>query len=48
MGDIESFGLTLVIAALVVTLALLSNLISTALKVPAPAFFLVAAAAAST
>ncbi|MDX3191794.1 cation:proton antiporter [Streptomyces sp. MN03-5084-2B] len=47
MGDIESFGLTLVIAALVVTLALLSNRISTALKVPAPAFFLVAAAAAS-
>jgi cell volume regulation protein A len=47
VGGIESFGLTLLIASLVVSVALLSNRISTALKVPAPAFFLVAAAAAS-
>ncbi|MEU0528999.1 cation:proton antiporter domain-containing protein [Amycolatopsis tolypomycina] len=47
MGGIESFGLTLLIVSGVITLALLSNRISTALRVPAPAFFLVAAAAAS-
>ncbi|ADJ47466.1 sodium/hydrogen exchanger [Amycolatopsis mediterranei S699] len=47
MDRIESFGLTLVVVAVVVTLALLSNRVSARLRVPAPAFFLVAAAVAS-
>ncbi|MEU4248456.1 potassium/proton antiporter [Amycolatopsis sp. NPDC026612] len=47
MSGIESFGLTLLIVSAVITLALVSNRISSALRVPAPALFLVAAAAAS-
>ncbi|MFI5593938.1 cation:proton antiporter [Amycolatopsis sp. NPDC051758] len=47
MNDIESFGLTLLIASVVISLALLSNRIGGLLRIPAPAFFLVAAAAAS-
>jgi potassium/hydrogen antiporter len=44
---IEPFGLTLLVAAVVVSLALLSNRISGRLRVPAPAIFLLAAAVAS-
>jgi cell volume regulation protein A len=47
VDGIESFGLTVLLAALVISLALLSNRISARLRVPAPAIFLVAAAAAS-
>ncbi|MEV6644167.1 cation:proton antiporter [Amycolatopsis sp. NPDC051371] len=47
MSGIESFGLTLLIVSAVISLALVSNRISSALRVPAPAIFLVAAAAAS-
>jgi potassium/hydrogen antiporter len=47
IGDIEPFGLVLLVAAVVVSLALLSNRISARLRVPAPAIFLLAAAAAS-
>ncbi|NMI01058.1 potassium/proton antiporter [Pseudonocardia sp. K10HN5] len=47
MGTIAPFGLTLLIAAGVVVLALLSNRISARLRIPAPAIFLVGAAAAS-
>jgi potassium/hydrogen antiporter len=45
--SIEPFGLTLLVAAAVVSLALLSNRITARLRVPAPAIFLFAAAAAS-
>ena len=45
--SIEPFGLVLLVAAVVVSVALLSNRISARLRVPAPAIFLVAAAAAS-
>lgn len=45
--DIEPFGLILLVAAVVVTLALLSNRIGARLRVPAPAIFLLGAAAAS-
>jgi potassium/hydrogen antiporter len=44
---IEPFGLILLAAAIVVSLALLSNRISARLRVPAPAIFLLAAAVAS-
>ena len=44
---IEPFGLILLVAAVVVSLALLSNRISARLRVPAPAIFLLAAAVAS-
>lgn len=47
VGSIEPFGVTLLVAAVVVLLALLSNQVSTRLRVPAPAIFLLAAAAAS-
>jgi potassium/hydrogen antiporter len=47
LEDIEPFGLTLLIAAVVVSAALLSNRISARLRIPAPIIFLVAAAAAS-
>jgi potassium/hydrogen antiporter len=45
--SIEPFGWTLLVAAVVVSAALLSNRISGTLRVPAPAIFLVVAAAAS-
>ena len=45
--SIEPFGLTLLIAAGVVSLAVLSNRVSSRIRIPAPAIFLVAAAAAS-
>ena len=45
--DIEPFGLTLLIVAVAVAVALLSNRISARLRIPAPAVFLVGAAAAS-
>jgi cell volume regulation protein A len=44
---IESFALTLLAVAVVASLALLSNQISSRLRIPAPAIFLVGAAAAS-
>jgi cell volume regulation protein A len=43
---IEPFGLVLMVASVVVILALLSNRVSQRLRVPAPAIFLVVAAAA--
>ena len=45
--DIEPFGLTLLIVAVAVAVALSSNRISARLRIPAPAVFLVGAAAAS-
>ena len=45
--NIEPFGLMLLMTAGVVTVALLSNRISALLRIPAPAIFLVAGAAAS-
>src|ERR1700749_5000417 len=45
--DIEPFGLTLLIVAVAVAVALVSNRISARLRIPAPAVFLVGAAAAS-
>ncbi|WP_410566950.1 cation:proton antiporter [Amycolatopsis sp. cmx-4-61] len=47
MDSIESFGTTLLVASVVISLALLSNRIIAQLWLPAPALFLVAAAAAS-
>jgi len=47
LTDVEPFGLALLLAAAVVSLALLSNRISGRLRIPAPAIFMVAAAAAS-
>ena len=47
VAGIEPFGLVLLGAAVVVSLALLSNRISARLRVPAPAIFLLAAAVAS-
>jgi cell volume regulation protein A len=47
LEDVEPFGLALLVAAVVVSLALLSNRISARLRLPAPAIFLVAAAVAS-
>jgi cell volume regulation protein A len=47
LEDVEPFGVALLTAAAVVSLALLSNRISARLRIPAPAIFLVAAAAAS-
>jgi cell volume regulation protein A len=46
-ANIEQFGITLLIAAAVVSVALLSNRISTRMRVPAPAIFLIGAAVAS-
>jgi cell volume regulation protein A len=45
LEDVEPFGLALLIASAVVSLALLSNRISGRLRIPAPAIFLVASAA---
>jgi cell volume regulation protein A len=47
LEDIEPFGLTLLLVSVVVSVALLSNRISSKLRIPAPAIFLIAAAAAS-
>ena len=47
MNETESYGLTILIAGLVGTAAVLSNRASERLRVPAPAFFLIFAAAAS-
>ena len=47
MTDIDAFGLVLLVIGLVGTAAVLSNRLSERLRVPAPAFFLVFAAAAS-
>ncbi len=47
MTDIERFGLVILVIGLVGTAAVLSNRLSERLRVPAPAFFLVFAAAAS-
>ncbi len=47
LEDIEPFGLTLLVAAAVVSAALLSNRISARLRIPAPAIFLLGAGAAS-
>ncbi|MGB8997296.1 MAG: cation:proton antiporter [Pseudonocardiaceae bacterium] len=47
LNDIEPFGLTLLIIAAVGSVALLSNRISSWLRIPAPAIFLLGAAAAS-
>ncbi|HUZ34972.1 MAG TPA: cation:proton antiporter [Streptosporangiaceae bacterium] len=47
MADIESFGLGLLVAALVGIAAVLSSRVSERLPIPAPAFFLIGAALAS-
>ena len=47
MNETESYGLTILIVGLVGTAAVLSNRVSERLRIPAPAFFLVFAAAAS-
>ena len=47
LENIEQFGVTLLIAAAVVSVALLSNRISRWVRVPAPAIFLIGAAVAS-
>ena len=47
LDNIEPFGVTLLVAAAVVSVALLSNRISTWVRVPAPAIFLLGAAAVS-
>jgi cell volume regulation protein A len=47
LSDVEPFGLALLVAAVMVSSALLSNRISGRLGIPAPAIFMVAAAAAS-
>jgi cell volume regulation protein A len=47
MGGAESFGLTVLLAALTVIAAVLSSRASERLRIPAPAFFLIAAALAS-
>jgi potassium/hydrogen antiporter len=47
MADVEPFGRVILLIALIGTLAVLSNRFSERLRVPAPAIFLVCAAAAS-
>ena len=47
MDSIEPFGLTLLAVAAVASFALLSNQVSKRLRIPAPAIFLLVAAAAS-
>ena len=47
MGGIESFGLAVLVAALAGVAAVLSSRASERLRIPAPAFFLIAAALAS-
>src|SRR3569833_370673 len=48
MTDVESFGRAILLVALIGTLAVLSNRFGERLRVPAPAFILVGAAAAAT
>ena len=47
MGDVAPFGLAVALVALAALLAVLSNRLSERVRVPAPAFFLIAAAVAS-
>jgi len=47
MGDVQPFALAVTLVALAALLAVLSNRLSERVRVPAPAFFLVAAALAS-
>lgn len=47
MGGVESFGLAVLVAALTGIAAVLSSRVSERLRIPAPAFFLIGAAAAS-
>jgi cell volume regulation protein A len=47
MGDVRPFGLVVALVALAALLAVLSNRVSARVRVPAPAFFLIAAAIAS-
>jgi len=47
MGAVESFGLVILLAALVGVAAVLSSRVSERLRVPAPAFFLIGAAIGS-
>src|SRR5690348_3835544 len=47
MNGVESFGAVVLAAAAVIIVAALSSRVSQRLRVPAPAFFLLAAAAAS-
>jgi cell volume regulation protein A len=47
MGAVESFGLVILVTALAGVAAVLSSRVSERLRVPAPAFFLIGAAAAS-
>ena len=47
MAGVESFGLVVLVAALTVIAAVLSSRASERLRIPAPAFFLIAAAVAS-
>ena len=47
MAGVESFGVVVLVAAAVVIVAALSSRVSERLRIPAPAFFLLAAAAAS-
>lgn len=47
MGDVETFGLIVLITAVACLLAVLSNRLSERIRVPAPAIFLVCAAIAS-
>jgi potassium/hydrogen antiporter len=47
MGDVVPFGLAVTVVALAALLAVLSNRLSERVRVPAPAFFLIAAAIAS-
>ncbi len=47
MNDVTSFGLILLVTAAVTILAILSNRVSARIRIPAPAIFLVVAAAAS-
>jgi len=47
MGGVESFGLAVLVAALAGIAAVLSARVSERLRIPAPAFFLIGAAAAS-
>jgi potassium/hydrogen antiporter len=47
MGDVEHFALIMLVVAIAVTAAVLSNRISERIRIPAPALFLLAAALAS-
>ena len=47
MGEVEAFGLAVLVAALTGIAAVLSSRVSERLRIPAPAFFLIGAAAAS-